>query len=923
MNRTTQDQTIKKCRLSSVLSRSFQYLYFIRFSIAFWLFIPMLAIEDDRSGISAITRGIFTPARFGQFLGSAFFIVCVGMVALLTARLVCLNGKDRFETPPPSWIAKSLGSDSDPWAGRILLIVQAPGLLVILYLHVNARRELSVSPRLHDTVNAAFGSLIGIALALLFWWIINALDHWSYSFTAAKGPARTLLYPNRFFFSPYDRTTAAPHPTAVSQYATDRLPWLITLPERLWRLVARLGAGYADPEGNLWEGHRLAAIALAGYIGVYIVLFPLTAPAPQKGWYGWALGSVAVFFAALSSWIFLFTKPPRNRLIKLLRIVLICMFAVVSLAALRWMLKAPFSFQGFPILGSVLVLTTMLAFIFSAVAFWADRHRIPVLTAFVLYLYLSHTLISRSGESYFRARELKAQSSPPIPAEILQLHRRMCSGTTETNAPCPVIFVTATGGGIHAAAWTAMVLTELELKMQNDDFLKTKRISFHNQLLYLSAVSGGSVGVIPFLREYYSQRPFTDDVHRYNPDWAGRIRRAANCSSLEAVGWGLEYSDFVHLVIPFLPTDPDRDRSVALEQAFARNVTSQNCDDKYPKDSGISVECLTLAEMVEDLRHAPGQIPVECPPPAGMVEDMNRTPGQKRPPHLPAFTFNATAAETGGRFLLSNYVNPGTDNVDAYPQDYGVPSAESFLSAYGSRESQGKSADIGLVTAARLSATFPYVSSAARIDPLFARGAYHFVDGGYIDNDGISSAIEFLESAFKGSRSTTGPVPVLFIEIRDSADLDTVNEESFLRQQPRGALVNVRLLLWSLFNQLAAPPRTFWQSGHVSVTRRNRRELESLMSTLSETDQASFTHIVFDYTDPYSPAPYLSRSSAQPLSWHLTPSQVSNISAAMAALQPCTQKVLNWAQRPPSSVAYKSNPAVICNQEIARKRPLP
>ena len=447
MGLTTQEQKTKKQRLSTAVSRSCQYLYFIRFSIVFWLLIPVLAIEDDLSGISAITRGIFTPALFGQFLGSAFFIVCVGMVALLTARLVCLNGEDRFGTSPPSWVARSLGSDSDPWAGRILLMVQAPGLAVIVYLHLNARRELSVSPNLQDTMRAAFGSIIGIALALLFWWVINALDHWTYCFTEAKGPVRTLLYPNRLFFLPYDRRRTAPQRTVVSQYAADRLPWLISLPDTLWKLIARLGPGYADPGGNLWEGHRLAAIALVGYIAVYIVLFPLTAPAPQKGWCGWALGGVAVFFAALSGGICAFTKPPRNGLIKLLWIMVISMFAVLSLTAFRWMLKAPFSFQGFPILGSVLVLTTILAFIFAAVAFWADRHRVPVLTAFVLYLYVSHAFVSRGGEPYFHSQELKTESSPPTPAEILQFHREGCSGPTETNNVCPVILVTATGGG--------------------------------------------------------------------------------------------------------------------------------------------------------------------------------------------------------------------------------------------------------------------------------------------------------------------------------------------------------------------------------------------------------------------------------------------------------------------------------------------
>lgn len=900
MTGSTEEQADDNIGRYEVLSRFFQYLYFIRFSIALWLFIPFLAFEDDRSSISALTRGIFTPALFGQFLGSAFFIVCVGMVALLTARLVCLNGKDRFVTPPPAWIAKSLGSDSDPWAGRVLLIVQSPGLLVILYLHWNARRELSIPPGIPDTHHAMPGSLSGIAIALLFWWVINAVHYWAYICTDAKGPARILLYPSWFFSFPYGLARAAYDATSAGDATAGRMPWVFAWPEKLWKLIAKLGPGYADSEGRLWEGHRLAAIALAGYIAIYIVLFPLTAPAPQDGPYREVLGGVAALAALLSIAIFI-TKPARHPFIRFLSFVLMVTFAILGLWAFVWMFKTPFSFQGFPILGSILVLTTMLAFILSATAFWADRHRIPVLTSFILYLYISHNLVSQSAEPYFHALELKTVSTPPTPAEIFRLHRSTCKGAEMSAVPCPVILVTATGGGIHAAAWTAVVLTELELKMQNDGILKKRAVTFHDQLLYISAVSGGSVGAIPFLREYYSHPAFSskDEIaNTSNPSWLGRIRRAANCSSLEAVGWGLEYSDFLHLVNPFLAADPHRDRSVALEQALARNITSRNCDTSYPDDSGIPVDALTLAGMVEDLKHGSGK---------------------KRLSHLPAFTFNTTAAETGGRFLLANYVNPGVDNVTEDPYDYGVPPAESFLSAYGVGESKGRSADIELVTAARLSATFPYVSSAARIDPGFAPGAYHFVDGGYIDNDGTSSAIEFLESAFKGRTklSADDSVPILFIEIRDSSDLDIINEESFIRQQPSQSLADAGPVLWSLSDQLAAPLLTFWQSGHVSVTRRNRRELESLMSVLSDAKQASFTHIVFDYTDPDA-GPKLRHSSAQPLSWHLTPLQVSNLSAAIVALQPCTQDVIHWAQRSPRAAG--GSPSVICNYQLATSR---
>ena len=112
---------------------------------------------------------------------------------------------------------------------------------------------------------------------------------------------------------------------------------------------------------------------------------------------------------------------------------------------------------------------------------------------------------------------------------------------------------------------------------------------------------------------------------------------------------------------------------------------------------------------------------------------------------MPAFTLNTTAVETGGRFLPSNYQIPKNfvEGKDLLP-------AESFLHAYGEpcdKQNHPAFADLPVATAARLSATFPYVSSASRIPKKFASFGYHFVDGGYYDNDGTASVIEFLESA--------------------------------------------------------------------------------------------------------------------------------------------------------------------------------
>jgi hypothetical protein len=352
-------------------------------------------------------------------------------------------------------------------------------------------------------------------------------------------------------------------------------PALFALLKWLFRQIARLGDGYSGPNNSLWEGHHLATSALLCYLGVYLFLFPLTAPAPQPVGYPIALGGLAPFSGLLS--IAFFKIASRQKRIKLL---LVMGFTVLSLLAIAFLcvdlFRGPFSFEAFPVLESVLVLVTLLLFIFAVVAFWADRHRIPVFTSFIVYLLFIHHLhiFPKGGDHFFRAREFAA-APYPAPLHPAEVFRKFCRVDWNSGKPCPIIVVVATGGGIHAASWTATVLTQLELDMQKDGF------TFHDHLFYANAVSGGSEGLVPFFREYYSPTPFSSGKPTPNQDhpkdsvlpyWAGRIRRAANYSSLEAVGWGLEYSDFLHIVFP-LPADPDFDRSSALETAFGRNVT--------------------------------------------------------------------------------------------------------------------------------------------------------------------------------------------------------------------------------------------------------------------------------------------------------------------------------------------------------------
>ncbi len=289
----------------------------------------------------------------------------------------------------------------------------------------------------------------------------------------------------------------------------------------------------------------------------------------------------------------------------------------------------------------------------------------------------------------------------------------------------PLIIVTAEGGGIHSAAWTAAVLMELEKQF----YIQNPANTFHANLVLASTVSGGSVGLLPFLREYTSDGKFS------NIDaTANRVTIAASCSSLAAVAWGLSYYDALHFFLP-LPWHSDGatwsngvpggwDRSWALERAFARNLDDDSCR----------------------LTGSPGEKIARVPIRTGYELTLGNYPVTS---DRPAFTFNTTAVETGGRFLLGQLSASKRDGVRRRSSG-GIVLARLCLFRSCPRPEGERRTAICRFAAGdgrTLAGYFPYISSASRIPEKFAPLGYHFVDGGYFDNDGTSSVVEFLHYA--------------------------------------------------------------------------------------------------------------------------------------------------------------------------------
>jgi hypothetical protein len=874
-----------KMRISAWL----QYLYFLRFPILAYLFLPLLVYLDGCTGAQKLTRGIVTVDSGWQAFFAAFFVVALGMTILITARNIVYNGAERFRSEPPAPLEHALTSCSQKTVWIVLAVAHIPTYVAFWYFGYIAAKE---QERLnlfgsHTTEHTAFVWLYlssGVAVAVAFWYLVALFYYWTYSKTGFR--MASLIFPAELFGD----ISEAPHPPRVR-----------SIESCAYFLLKLTSAGFAPrASGPFYELHFLSAVSLAGYMALYFFLYGLTAPRARPD----QLHSAPII-AVLSLIAFLYvianadTDPtvsrwsaPVKRAFQIIPTVCVAVFLYNEL------FKNPRNSleMAFPAIASVVALATLGLWAITGLSFLLDRYRSPVIAVFLTLLIFPKIIGYSDGERYYEAVLPDQAVNLPSPAEVLKARSGRDRG--------PLIVVTASGGGIHAAAWTSQVVSQIEASFTTDPMLKSQKYSFHDHLLLASGVSGGSVGLMPFLLEYATDdsRAFHDFTYTTNAggslshtpsqtvtsDFRSRVTNPPACSSLEAVAWGMEYYDLYRLLFDFIPA-PQRftpgtapDRSWALTSAFQRNLTDPHCFE----NTNV--------------------------PPADPHRDfltLNKAANLAVSGVMPAFTFNTTAEESGGRFLLSNYQVPPLNNPTA---DF-LPS-ESFLQAYAEDNPCRKPvlhADLPLATAARLSATFPYVTSGTRLPTKFNDHAYHFLDGGYFDNDGTASVIEFLKSALDPQPEPTGsataflcnsytdklpPPPqsphkseaqpptksvarpsiqraaqlkkdsvpiapakirILLIEIRDGDDVPAESDDD-LPNQERYAKHP-----WTALTQLFAPPTGLWNAGHVNISRRNRRELCLLESTYRQ--QLNIHHIVFTIqTDT---------SQSQPLSWKLTSGQ--------------------------------------------------
>jgi hypothetical protein len=201
----------------------------------------------------------------------------------------------------------------------------------------------------------------------------------------------------------------------------------------------------------------------------------------------------------------------------------------------------------------------------------------------------------------------------------------------------------------------------------------------------------------------------------------------------------------------------------------------------------------------------------------------------------PAMIFNATAAESGQRFLMSSTTLPPDPR---FQRGY-LPSIQ-FQDAF-----QGL--DLPVAAAARVSASFAWVSPMPRPSAGEKRFRVHVGDGGYYDNSGVVSAMEWLLAAGDAIRAH----PVYLMLVDSTPGWPAAGED------------------WTWQRQLVAPLETLQSVRTSSQQARAQFELQ-LATDYLVSKGFDVKPVRFRY-----PSDLLT-----PLSWHLTPEQQKNIAAA-------------------------------------------
>jgi len=303
----------------------------------------------------------------------------------------------------------------------------------------------------------------------------------------------------------------------------------------IWQSASTIAAGAAArfgvaPTAGLSDFMRNARTQVLYVLPFLLSLLVLAINSMQNGTREWgsfvAKGEVAGYLvwlavSVLVAWIVQFVRTRSRSWPTLVGWFPALVTALIGLVG-YWLLYSARSSAletgtaltlGSPIIHLLLLLGEM-CLLLSALTYWLDKHRVPLLT--LLLLLIGIGVAFNRGDYTF---ESPAKSpARPTPSDAIAKRDR-------------IVVVAAAGGGVQAAAWTARVLGGLAQADQR----------FQPAVRLVSGVSGGSVGAMYFINTYPTPQG--------GLGWSGdKAFRAAAMPLLDAVAWGLVNVDLPRIL---------------------------------------------------------------------------------------------------------------------------------------------------------------------------------------------------------------------------------------------------------------------------------------------------------------------------------------------------------------------------------------
>lgn len=400
---------------------------------------------------------------------------------------------------------------------------------------------------------------------------------------------------------------------------------------------------------------------------------------------------------------------------------------------------------GIPAVGYLILLLILFNWILSAWTFFLDRYRVPIVSVLIGLVLLGSW--TEKSDHYFRVEKVTRQAIAE-PSSALRAPQRSIADAAHGHGHGRVVLVATAGGGIQAAAWTAQVLNGLQREMHQE--FPQDQVGFADSIALISSVSGGAVGTMFFANQYKDDPSTGKRGFAMPAKGLDSIVRDAEAPGLSDVGWALAYADVWRVFLPLAKKKHNNvvDRGWALEEGWRKSGDVQ--------------------ARLSDWRQ-------------GVAEGWR-----------PAMIFNSTIVETGEPMLLATTdirprkVSHQPDGKN--PESDSTPDWRTLQFLFP----KCPECDVPVVTAVRLAASFPYVSPASQGEGYDK--PYHLVDGGYYDNYGVYSLLEWLREALEKNESDAPDVLIIQIRSFPERPPDDPENRSWFYQTyaPLSGLLSVR-----------------------------------------------------------------------------------------------------------------------------------